>query len=108
MADALGVASSIVSLVQISLEFRAYERATISQSYGGTAGFFISTFFGSTASEFERLQRVILRGNDDEALRFRDSVTNECNMTAIAVSAPRRPGPKLLEALRIPHRLRSL
>ena len=108
MADVLGIASSIASLVQISLKLLAYERATVSQSYGGTAGFFISIFFRSTASEYERLQRVILRGSDDEALRFRDSVANECNMTAIAVSAPRRPGPKLLEALRIFHRLRGL
>ena len=90
MGDPLSVVGSIVGILslttQISWKFRAYERATISQSYGGTTGLLMTTFFGGTASEYERLQRVILRGSDDEALRFRDSVINECNMTAIAVS----------------------
>ena len=90
MADPLSTAAAVVSILslatQIFFYLRAYQRATLSQSYGETAGFFISIFFGSTASEYERLQRVILWGNDDEALRFRDSVTSECNMTAVAVS----------------------
>ena len=99
MTDPLSTVNGITSLVQTTLlatkfyfSLRSYSRAIISQTYGGTAGFFISTFFGNTASEYERLQRVVIRGNDEEALRFRDSVTNECNMTAIAVSGSRLPG----------------
>ena len=91
--DGLFYAARVVSIlslaIRVSVSIRAFERATLSQSYGVPAAFFISTFFGSTASEYERLQRVILEGSDDEALRFRDSVASECNMTAVAVSVPR-------------------
>ena len=101
MADPIGTISALAGIVtlatQVSLRLRSYERATLSQSYGGTASFFISTFFRSTASEYERLQRVIIRGSDDEALRFRDSVTNECNMTAVAVGVPPATRPDPLE-----------
>lgn len=99
--EVVGTLSAIAGIVQISFRLRSYERATLSQSYGGTAGFFISTFFGNTASEFQRLQRVVLRGSDAEALRFRDSVTNECNMTAVAVSVPRSPGLTQLSLYRL-------
>ena len=85
--------SFVASFIQLAtlatkvyFQFRAYDGNTISETYGRTAGFVISTFFGKTASEYERLQRVVLRGSDEESLRFRDSVTNECNMTAVAVS----------------------
>lgn len=74
-----------------AIKFRAYKRNTISQSYGPTAGFLISAFYPSTASEYERLERVVLRGSDDEALRFRASVTSECKMTAVAVGVLNRP-----------------
>lgn len=94
--DTLSVVSTIAGLLslatEILLKLRAYERSTLSQSYGGTAGFVISTFFWSTASEYERLQRVVVQGNDDEALRFRASVIKECNMTAVAVSPTRSFG----------------
>ena len=80
--EALVVASLFISGYQ---RVQAYHRNTISQSYGPTAGFLISILFRSTASEYERLQRVVLRGSDEETLRFRAAVTNECNMTAVAV-----------------------
>ena len=93
--DPLSVTSATLSLINAGYEvfdyvgavFRPQEnhRHIIPQSYGPKAGFLIFTFFRSTASEYERLQRVVLWGGDEETLRFRDSVINECNMTAVAV-----------------------
>ena len=87
--DPLSVASAIIGVVsltaQVAYQIQSYHRYTISETYGPTAGFLISICFRSTASEYERLQRVVLRGSDEETLRFRAAVTNECNMTAVAV-----------------------
>ena len=88
MANPLSISNSIFTLLSVArtaIKLRAHERNTISQSYGPTAGFLISNIYPSTASDYERLERVVLRGSDDEALRFRASVTSECNMTAVAV-----------------------
>ena len=93
--DPLSVTSALLSIIntgdiainlfQAKFQLQEHHRDTISQLYGPKAGFLISTFFRSTASEYERLQRVVLWGGDEETLRFRDSVINECNMTAVAV-----------------------
>lgn len=86
--DPLTVASLVVQLVTLSTEVWLYakrgEKAAISRTYGTTLGWFIVTFSGDTAAEYERIQRVVLRGKDEETLRFRDSVMTECNMTAVA------------------------
>ncbi len=87
--SSIAVASLAIQLVTISAEFwlhaKRYEKAAISRTYGTTLGWFIVTFAGDTAAEYERIQRVVLRGKDEETLRFRDSVMTECNMTAVAV-----------------------
>ena len=75
----------VFKLSQYILQLQAYHGYTISQTYEPTAGLLISICFRSNASEYERLQRVVLRGSDEETLRFRAAVTNECNMTAVAV-----------------------
>ena len=88
MADpisALAVISLAASVIRLIYYVKSLEKAAISQTYGPTFGLFIVTFFGDTATEYERIQRVVLRGKDEEALRFRDSVMTECNMTAVAV-----------------------
>ena len=85
---AAGLVQSVeasLKIIQNACQLQSYDRYTISQLYGPTAGFLISTCFPSTASEYERIQRVVLRGSDEETLRFRAAVTNECNMTAVAV-----------------------
>ncbi|KAL9117973.1 MAG: hypothetical protein Q9187_005485 [Circinaria calcarea] len=53
-------------------------------TYGQTTALLVSTIFRNTADEYERVERVVLRGGDKEALAFRQSVTDECNMTAVA------------------------
>ena len=81
----IAIPAAVLGFLPLYIDLLAHDRFTISQSYGPTAGFFISICFRSTASEYERLQRVVLPGSDEETLRFRDAVTNECNMTAVAV-----------------------
>ena len=83
--DPVSVVATALSIIDYIFQIQAYNRNTLSQSYGPTAGFLISICFRSAASEYERLQRVVLRGSDEETLRFRAAVTNECNMTAVAV-----------------------
>ena len=81
--EPISVAVSIISFVSL---FKSSEKLAISRTYGRTVGWIIITFFGKTATEYERISRVVLRGTDEEAMRFRGSVTSECNMTAVAVS----------------------
>ena len=76
----------ILGLATIILNFKSRERVLISRTYGTTLGWFSIIYFGKTATEYERISRVVLRGTDEEALRFRGAVTSECNMTAVAVS----------------------
>ena len=82
MADPLAIVSSVAYILHAT---DRYLNNPVSHSYGPTAGFLISIGFRNTVVEYERLQRAVLPGSDEEILRFRDSVTNECNMTAVAV-----------------------
>lgn len=88
--DRLSVAASTIALIQLTAhlftELKSSENLVISRTYGRTVSLVIITFFGHTATEYERISRVVLRGTDEEALRFSGSVTSECNMTAVAVS----------------------
>ena len=90
MADPLSVVGGVVSVVSLALQVLSYvksfEKVAISRTYGRPLGWLIITFFGNTATEYERIERVVLGGSDEEALRFRDSVITECNMTAVTVS----------------------
>lgn len=95
--DPLSVASSVTSVISFAItlaqvstsilfQLKSHEKRAISRTYGRPLGFFIVTFFGNTASDYERIERVVIGGSDEKALRFRDSVITECNMTAVAVS----------------------
>ena len=56
------------------------------QSYGPTIGLTVGLFARSTAAEHSRIRKVVLHGDDETVMSFRQSVTDECNMTAVAVS----------------------
>ena len=82
--------TNLVAMDPISVFFETItlleEGSIFSRTYGTTLGWIITIFFGKTATEYERISQVVLRGTDEEALRFRGAVTSECNMTAVAVS----------------------
>ncbi|KAL6714826.1 hypothetical protein ACLMJK_007086 [Lecanora helva] len=86
--DPLSVFSATVTLAvsvqqaffsETGQQFRALER-----SYGRWVAFYVSLALWNTATQYERIERVILRGRDEDALAFRQAVTDECNMTAVA------------------------
>ena len=57
----------------------------LSKNYGFVIAFFVSACLPDIASQYERIQNEILRGPKENAMTFRQTVTDECNMTAVAV-----------------------
>lgn len=86
--DPLSVSASIIEILTLSSQILLYlkydKRTAISRTYGRPLGWVLTTLPGNTATEYERIERVVLHGSDAEALRFRDSVITECSMTAVA------------------------
>ena len=58
---------------------------SLSRCYGPFVALLVSTFLSDTAKQYERVERVVLQGKPEDALAFRQAVTDECNMTAVAV-----------------------
>ena len=90
--DPLGVAASTIAVIDLSFNLlrvsaSLYQKEfwTLHRTYGRYVAFLMSVFFKNTASEYARIEDVVLQGDDREALLFRDSVATECNMTAVAV-----------------------
>ena len=63
-------------------------RSPLIDKYGLPIGLPVSILLRDTATQYERVERDILHGSNEEALSFRQSITDECNMTAIAVRLP--------------------
>ena len=76
------IASSTAEALSINLP-RQY--LLLSKNYGFVIAFFVSACLPDTASQYERIQNEILRGSKENAMTFRQTVTDECNMTAVAV-----------------------
>lgn len=96
MADPLSIASGVASLIAVAgfatqPYVRAYRRLKNQQSsilgrnYGPILGVVITLVAPGLATQYERINASVIRGGDDEAAVFRQSVTDECNMTAVAV-----------------------
>ena len=90
MADALAIAAGVAAILSTltvvnGVLFREEFRA-LSKTYGYQVASVISLLYRNTASEYARIEKVVLQGDDQEALLFRSSVATECNMTAVAVS----------------------
>ena len=90
------IASVVGAVVQTSIliALNAAEALSISlprqflllgKNYGFVIAFFVSACLPDTASQYERIQNEILRGPKENAMTFRQTVTDECNMTAVAV-----------------------
>lgn len=84
--DPLSIVGSVTAVIPLFWLIVEKQTATIGSTYGRTIAILMSVGFRNTADEYERVERVVLRGGDEEALAFRQSVTDECNMTAVAVS----------------------
>ena len=115
MAEALaviGTLSSIIAVIETTLRYvgalhatrssrsetfdaartqRSAQKKALVDNYGLAVGLPVYFFLGNTATQYLRVQRTVLNGEDQDAVEFRQAVTYECNMTAIAVRTP--PGP---------------
>ena len=59
--------------------------STLRRNHSFGIALFINAFLPSSATQFERVEKVILNGDDDDALAFKQAVTDECSMNAVAV-----------------------
>ena len=75
----------IENVVATCIQLTERRNSGLSRAYGWPTALFLFIAFGRSSNEYERIQISILGGGDREALLFRQSITDECNMTAIAV-----------------------
>lgn len=89
MADPLSFAASIAGLAfavaQYSSLVVSSQQRVLVKRFGLPLGLFISLFLRDTANRYERIEEEILSGSDEVALAFKQSIIDECNMTAVAV-----------------------
>lgn len=92
MAEPLGILAGVITLVQVSIEASRIltdiipnQYSSLKRSYGRTTALLVTAFLLDTATQYERVESVILPGEHDDVLAFRQAVTDECNMTAVAV-----------------------
>ena len=86
IGTAAAIASLSFQLYRVLAKLYQEEYFTLRKTYGRNVALVLSVVYRSTASEYARIEQVVLRGDDNEALLFRDSVAAESNMTAVAVS----------------------
>lgn len=56
------------------------------QNFGFGIALAISILLPNVAMQYEKVTALVLNGDDQPVLEFRQAVTNECNLNAIAVS----------------------
>ena len=93
--DVLGkVTTDCIALIYTSSTiYRAGRRLATRQQqellrrhYGAFCASLIASLSPETAAQYESIHRHILQGRKEEAMSFRQAITDECNMTAVAVS----------------------
>lgn len=88
--SAIGLVSAgyqLISVVaQYSVAIVSRQQRVLVQRFGWPLGLFISSALRDTANRYQRIEEEVLNGTDEEALAFKQSITDECNMTAVAVS----------------------
>lgn len=92
--EVIGVIASTIPLISAAASVRkqlvGYRYKLLSRDYGTLVASFVSAFFPDTAEYHDRVQRLILNGNEEDTVAFRQAVTDECNMTAVAVGQSAR------------------
>lgn len=94
MSDPLSVTASLLALFDAS--FTIYRKTRqlashqqhklLARNYGAFYASVVAWLSPETARQYESIHYYILRGSKEEAMSFRQAITNECNMTAVAVS----------------------
>lgn len=114
--DPLRIAANIIAALQAIAKitdvtsrvlgrgaFRRYR--LLYRNYGFIIAILLSITFPGTASRYERIENDILNGPAENAGTFRQAITDECNMTAVAVrpysSRLGSPSPTIAETRRV-------
>ncbi|KAL8670013.1 MAG: hypothetical protein Q9168_005429 [Polycauliona sp. 1 TL-2023] len=71
-------------VAQLSRQVISSQQPLLVQRLGRPLGTFVSVCLRDTANRYVRIENEVLNGNEKEVLAFKQSVTDECNMTAIA------------------------
>jgi hypothetical protein len=77
---------NIGTAIQIVVAILGGEHHPITGTYGFVIGATASLLSQSALAEHISVGMAVLKGGDAEAIAFKNAVTSECNMTAIAVS----------------------
>ena len=94
--DPLSAVGTLVALVSISrlvrhdyLKARAERKEgeiwLLTKNYGRKTAYLINLLSPQTARQYEIIDRMVLNGGDEEIHVFRQTITDESNMTAVAV-----------------------
>lgn len=75
---------TVVTIITYSLDVVLSEVGHIARTYGWRIAIFVAILSPGSLSESKRI-RGLLSQDDEALLAFRQSVTDECNMTAVAV-----------------------
>lgn len=82
----MDTASSLLSVLELTSMIVRYNIA-VARSHGWVITFLTFVISPGLSSEFQRISKDLLKeGNDDALIAFRQSITDECNMMAVAVS----------------------
>ncbi|KAL8940054.1 MAG: hypothetical protein Q9211_002457 [Gyalolechia sp. 1 TL-2023] len=77
--------SAVLELVALAVRVLKTRYASLARSYGNFAALLILYIIPlDIAAQHERVEQVILEREDDLIVTFKQAVTDECNMTAIA------------------------
>ena len=82
--------AQIVAILWRRWRYEAKQREILLGSrYGRLVVFVVTKFLTDTAIRYDRVERDVLNGSAEDALAFKQAITDECNMTAITVSVSR-------------------
>ena len=87
--DPLSVASIVSTALSTTLDvfnYLASELTPVRATYGTTIGLVLNFGLNDVAKEYGRIRHLILDRGDEGAIAFKEAVSNECNLTAVAVS----------------------
>lgn len=92
MANPLGIPADVITLLKTSIEaLRIFidiipkQYRSLKRSYEHTTALLVTVYLRDIVTQYERVESVILPGEHDNVLAFRQVVTNECNMTTVAI-----------------------
>ena len=88
MDPLLGIRLTVkfIEIIEITQGIILSQQHVLARRFGLLPGSFISLVLRDTSNRYERVEKEVLNGADNEALTFKQSVTDECSLTAIAVS----------------------